>query len=230
MIWYQIKYRISKWKLIDGIYVPVYLRYGYSVLRFIDNGSYECEELNIVKRKLKRPDIVLELGTGIGFIAAHCAKTIGNEMVNTFEANDLMEPVINELFIKNKVQPKFKIAFLGNNQETFLAQKNFLASSEKISSGEGSQIKVPLLNLNSEISRIRPTYLIMDIEGNEFEVFEMIDFQTIFKVQFELHPKLLTESQIDFIFKKLEEQKFKKDSSVSTEKNFYFERKLSVLA
>lgn len=226
LAWYHIHFRINKWKKIQGIYLPAYPRFGYSVLRFIYDGTYECEELNILKSKLQSADIVLELGTGIGFISAYCAQKIGSEKVYTFEANIFMEPVIEEVFRKNKVAPNFQVALLGNREleNQFNVQRNFLASSQKINDANGEKISVTFLALNQTIKKLVPNYLVMDIEGNEYDVFSIIDFQSICKIQFELHPALLSQEKIDFIFKKLAENDFKKDENVSTEKNYYFER------
>ncbi len=196
------------------------------VLRFMHDGTYECEELAIIESRLEISDRVFELGTGLGFISVYCAKKIGGDRIYTFEANVFMEPIINEVFKKNKVSPNFQVALLGDDllENKFMAQKNFLASSQKINNNRGKKVNIPLLNLNETIKKYAPNYLVMDIEGNEFEVFSIIDFQTICKVQFELHPLLLTEEKIDFIFEKLARHNFKKDESVSTEKNYYFER------
>ena len=225
---YGIYYRIKKWKNLRGIYIPVYLKYGYSVLRFIDNGTYECQEMDIVESRLKSSDKVLELGTGIGFISTYCAKKIGNENIHTYEANPFLEDTIREVFKKNKVSPKFEIALVGDKDSNneFMAQSEFLFSSKKHISQRGKKTSVPLLNLNTIIQKYLPTYLIMDIEGNEFEVFSIIEFQSIVKIQFELHTLLLKRDEIDFIFQRLADNHFVKDDLVSTEKNYYFEKKI----
>src|SRR5665213_2502286 len=181
MYWYNIYYRIKKWKNLRGISLPVYLKYGYSVLRFIDDGSYECEEMNIIEARLKSSDKVLELGTGIGVISADCAKIVGNHNIHTYEANPFMEEVIREVYDKNNVDPKFEIALVGdkNGSNEFVAQNDFLSSSQKHARKDGKKISVPLLNLNDIIQKYVPSYLVMDIEGNELEVFSIIDFQSI---------------------------------------------------
>ena len=183
--------------------------------------------MNIIESRLKSSDKVLELGTGIGFISAYCAKILGNDNIYTYEANPFMEHVIREMYDKNNVDPKFEIALVGdkNSGNEFVAQNDFLSSSQKAARKDGKKISVPLLNLNAIIQKYVPSYLVMDIEGNELEVFSVIDFKSIFKVQFELHPSLLTHDEIDFIFRKLADNHFVKDEIVSTEKNYYFERK-----
>ena len=94
MLWYSIRYRAYKWKNIEGIAIPVYLNYGYSVLRFIDNGKYENSEISIIKNTLDKEDVVLELGTGIGFISAFCAKQVGGDQIFTFEGSPSLKPLM----------------------------------------------------------------------------------------------------------------------------------------
>ncbi|HET9058235.1 MAG TPA: FkbM family methyltransferase [Chitinophagaceae bacterium] len=225
MVKYAVRYTIYPWKTIAGIHLPIKLKFGYSVLRFIDNGTYEISEAQIVLSKLQQGDTVLELGSGIGFISALCAKQIGSTSIHTYEANPLLMPLIKKLYLKNKVSPYFSNALLTADEGGFFVSgKNFLASTQKESTETRyDRVKVPVLNLNRVIYNIKPTYLIMDIEGSEYDVFKIIDFQTIQKVQFELHERLLDKAKVDFIFTKLQEEGFKPDS-ISDSRNFYFSR------
>lgn len=228
MVWFNLRYAVNKWKTIQGIAIPVYLRYGYSVLRFIDNGQYEHCEIGIIKDTLEGTDTVLELGTGIGFVSAFCAKQIGGEKVVTYEGNPAMVPLINELYQRNGVKPKSVIALLGerNGKQVFYQdKKSFLASSASVQNGSAPvAVEVPVLSLNEVISQLKPTYLIMDIEGGEYDIFKGIDFQSIRKVQFELHPRVLRPEQVELIFSKLAAAGFAKSSRFNYPDNFYFTR------
>ena len=226
LLWYGARYSVNKWKTIDGIHVPVYLNYGYSVLRFIDNGEYEICEISIIKKTLSRQDTVLELGTGIGFVSAYCAKQIGSSRVFTYEGNPSLAPLIKELYNKNKVSPQAHTALLGTANGTKIFYKNkssFLASSAGAIGGKGhTTFTVEEKNLNEEILRLQPTYLVMDIEGGEYDIFKIIDFQSITKIQFELHPAVLNQQQVDFIFEKLKQEKFVRSTAFNFSHNFYF--------
>jgi FkbM family methyltransferase len=225
---FNVKYRLNKWANIEGILFPVYPEYGYDVLRFIDNGKYESGEIEIIKETLKGNDRVLELGTGLGFISAYCSKKIGSESVFTFEANPYLEKKIRELYSKNNVNPHLVFAILGKEEGKsffYRNQKSLLASDlHGASSRNNQQIEVVQLKLNDKINEIKATYLIMDIEGGEYEIFKQIDFQTIKKVQFELHPDILDETQITTIFKRLEESGFTRDHAFKGLNNYYFSR------
>ena len=228
MLWYSIRYRVYKWKNIEGIVIPVYLNYGYSVLRFIDNGEYERSEISIVKNNLGKEDRVLELGTGIGFVSAFCAKKIGSDQIFTFEGNPSLKPLIQKLYTKNKVTPHAAIALLGTENGTkrfYKNEKSFLASSSVVTSNENHiAFQVEEKSLNEIIALLQPSYLIMDIEGGEYDIFKIVDFQSIRKIQFELHPSVLGTDQISFIFEKLKSAGFVKSDHFNFANNFYFTR------
>lgn len=228
LIWYGVRYRLYKWKKIQGIYIPVYMYYGYSVLRFIDNGEYENSEISIIKKTVSKEDRVLELGTGIGFVSAYCAKQIGSDKVFTYEGNPSLEPLIKQLYQKNGVNPNSVIALLGsdNGTKTFYKNNNsFLASSsDQPPASNHFAFEVDEKKLNEVINDVKPTYLIMDIEGGEYDIFKIIDFQSINKIQFELHPSVLEAGRIDFIFNKLKSENFIKSDLFDFADNFYFVR------
>ena len=218
---------MNKWKNIEGVDIPVYLNYGYNVLRFLDNGEYESCEIAIIKNTLDKNDRVLELGTGIGFVSAYCAKKIGSDKVFTYEGNPGMQPLIAELYKKNKLNPHSQIALLGSNNGSRTFYKNeesFLASSANTNSSKTTSYKVEEKDLNEEIARLQPNYLVMDIEGGEYEIMKLINFQTINKIQFELHPSVLNKEQVDFIFSKLEQSGFTKSNAFDFKNNFFFTR------
>lgn len=226
MSFYSIRYFLYPWKRIEGIDIPVKISMGYSVLRFIDNGQYESGEVTIVKNTLTTEDRVLELGTGLGFISAYCSKKIGDNKVFTYEANPAMEPMISQLYKKNNVLPVVKFAMLGREKglKKFYVSENGFFSSSQIPLKNAKEIDVEVLPLNEVIQVIQPTYFIMDIEGGEYDVFSFIDFQTIRKIQFELHPDLLGKEKVNEIFSLLAKNGFKEEEKVESLNNFFFSR------
>jgi FkbM family methyltransferase len=229
MLWFNIRYRIKPWKKIDGIDIPVYLKYGYSVLRFINNGEYEKNEISIIKYTLNKDDKVLELGTGIGFVSAYCSKRIGSDRVFTYEGNASMKPFIKKLYRKNQVDPHLTIALLGesNGKNIFYENKDsFLSSSmKKAPNGSRGLKEITEMKLNEVIDKVQPNYLIMDIEGGEYDIFKIIDFKTINKIQFELHPSILSKEQIQFIFERLKKEDFVQDETQVFRNNFFFKKR-----
>jgi FkbM family methyltransferase len=227
-VWLEVwgrKISGQTWKEIEGVYLPVSSSLGFSVLRWILNGKYEDGEIRIVKKYLEKGDNVLEIGTGLGFISSYCSKIAGGEHVYTYEANPLNLLVAKQVFAKNKVHPTVTNAFLGTDTGTVsfpIDKANRLASS--LFKEHGEQALIPTIQLNEEIKRIRPSFLIMDIEGGEYDIFHIIDFQSIRKIQFELHPQILSEEKCMKIFSLLERNGFRKEASVSDDRNFYYYR------
>lgn len=58
-----------------------------SLKMFFYSDSYENYEIRLLEKYLNENDIVMELGTGIGFLSAFCAKKVGSKNVYSFEAN-----------------------------------------------------------------------------------------------------------------------------------------------
>jgi FkbM family methyltransferase len=213
------------WHLVNDIYLPLKSKIGFNTLRWIVNGQYEQGEIEIIKQRIERQDRIMEIGTGLGFVSVYCAKIVGSENVYTFEANPLNIEMALRVFKKNKVSPHIQNALLADISGTIdfpINRKSRLASSSLMASGE--VVKVPQLVLNDIIRDLQPNFLIMDIEGSEYDVFRMIDFQSIYKIQVELHPSILGEDKLNEIFYRLKENGFVADIFMPDGRNYFFKR------
>jgi FkbM family methyltransferase len=215
----------NPWRQVQGVYLPFRKSIGFNTLRWILNGQYEISEIEIVKKYLSKEDIVLEIGTGLGFVSTFCAKIIGDSNVYTFEANPLNVSVAAEVFKKNEVAPILKNALLGDKlgkQKFSVDVKSRLASSIHKSNIESTDVECLLLN--EEIERIQPSFLVMDIEGAEYEVFKMMEFQSIKKIQVEMHPTILGDKKCNEIFDLLKANGFNAGNNPADGRNHYFFR------
>ena len=202
--------------------MPVRREIGFNTLRWILNGQYEQGEINIIKEHLVAGEKVLEIGTGLGFISAFSAKRTGSDNVFTFEANPSNAATAKEVFKKNHVYPAIENLMLGagGGQVDFpINKKSRLASSLKGTDTDTVSIRTE--DLNETIKIIRPDFLIMDIEGAEYDIFRIIRYQTIKKIQFELHPQILGETKCNEIFAILAKSNFIKHP-ISDDRNFYY--------
>lgn len=216
----------KRWKKVAGIFLPVDPSLGFSLLRWIMNGRYEEGEIHIIRERLQPNDVVLEIGTGLGFIASYCSKVVGDAHVHSFEANPLNLAVAVTVFAKNGVHPVASNALLGEKKEIIsfpVDRKNRLASS--VLKQQEETASVPMLELNEEISRIQPTYLIMDIEGAEYDIIRIINFQSIRKVQMEIHPAIIGREKCNIIHQKLLQHGFEQDETVGNENNLFYQLK-----
>lgn len=213
------------WHAVEGVYLPIRDEIGFNTLRWIVNGQYEQGEIEIIKQRIEPQDRILEIGTGLGFVSVYCAKIVGSENVYTFEANPLNIEIALRVFKKNKVSPHLQNALLSDSRGMInfpVNRKSRLASSSLMASGE--VVQVPQLVLNDIIRDIQPNFLIMDIEGSEYDVFRIIDFQSIYKIQVELHPSILGQEKLNEIFYRLKENGFVADISMPDGRNYFFKR------
>lgn len=184
---------------LAGLKIPVTGALSDNLCAAIYDGYYESAELGAFSKNLSEDDIVLEVGAGIGFLSAYCAAAIGSDRVFAYEANPKMEPLIRSVYAANNVMPHLRIGVLGNQEGSvnFFVTKDFWASSLIEPSMPHETVEVPVYPLNDEIRRISPTFLIMDIEGGEFELLSSINFGTIRKISCELHTDVLGQDKID---------------------------------
>lgn len=192
---------------IKGIRIPLDSKYSNTMRTAIVCKKYEREEINLLKKSLEPSDIVLELGTGVGLISTFCAKRIGSNRVYTYEANPAMQPFILKTFELNKVNPTCEISSLGEEAGTlkFYPSKDFWASSSIDPQNGTKPIEVPIQSLNDTIKRINPSFIIIDIEGGEYELFQYIDFHCIQKVLLETHPEIIGDTKTEFVKNRLYE-------------------------
>jgi FkbM family methyltransferase len=211
-----------KWEKVNEIYLPLEFSFGFNTLRWIVNHKYEINEISIIENTLQPEDIVIEIGTGLGFVSTFCSKKNGNN-VFTYEANTNNYNICKKVFEKNNVSPQHENAILGEHDGFInfsINNKSILASS--LINKCDTITKIKTKNLNDTISEIQPNYLIMDIEGGEYDIFKIINFQSIDKIQFELHPLLLREEKCNEIFQLLKTNHFTKNDFLSKNNNYYY--------
>ena len=213
------------WHVVQGVYLPLTSDIGFNTLRWIVNGQYEQGEIELIRQRIEPSDRIMEIGTGLGFVSAYCSRIVGSDQVYSFEANPLNVEMALRVYEKNNVRPHLQNALLADCKGMIdfpVNRKSRLASSLLKTSGE--IVQVPQLNLNETIEALRPDFLIMNIEGAEYDVFRMIRFQTIEKIQVELHPSILGEAKMNEIFDLLRANGFVADISMPDGRNYFFKR------
>jgi len=161
-------------------------------------GGYEAKEAGLVQKYLSPSDVVFEVGAGIGFLSAMCAKVVGNSNVHAYEANPQLIPIIRSVHERNGVSPHVYNVLLGSgeSERTFWLETDYWASSLIKGSADAQPIQIPQIDLNAELARIRPSFLIVDIEGGEYEFFKDIDLSSITKICIEVHPHVLGNDKV----------------------------------
>lgn len=207
-------------KLLVGDYMSSYMK---EVLR---SGDYDKEGLRIVSHQLKPTDRVLEIGTGIGLLSAYCAKRLGSERVYTYEANPELESPIRNVYAINKVEPKLSMCMLGEGEGTkaFYLMPDFWASSQIKLSSDARKITVPLKSLNAELRATKASFLIIDIEGGEYELIMSADLSQVERIAIEIHRQILGEDKCKEVIERIQSAGFALDSTTKETQVFFFKR------
>lgn len=212
--WQALRVRYLSWRnpevCIAGVYIPLSKYISDNVREAMFDGGYESAELRTIADNLSPEDRVLEIGTGVGLISTFCAKRIGADRVFTFEANPELAPLIQAVYARNEVSPNLDICVLGKGkgEEVFYVHDDFWSSSLYQRSPKAKKVSVPRRDINELIQRLQPTFLIMDIEGGESQIFEIINLDGISKVAVELHTSIIGQDRVDDICARLAAEGF----------------------
>jgi FkbM family methyltransferase len=135
---------------------------------------------------------VVELGAGLGIISTLCAKKVGGDKVFAYEANPQMIPLIRDTYRLNGVQSIYlKNCILGekDGEATFYLHEDFWRSST-VPFAPADSVRVPVVNASEELDAIKPSFLICDIEGGEFDLFKTLSYpMSLTKILIEVHPQ-----------------------------------------
>jgi FkbM family methyltransferase len=221
-----VKTRCRHTLRINDIAIRLAPEMGSAAVSYMLDGRYEKPERRILEYALTPEDCVLELGTGIGYLSAFCARMIGSDRVFTFEANPLLRRQIEETYSINKVSPQVEFCMLGEQagEASFYVAKEFWSSSTISRKGKGQCIKIPVKAFNDVLAEHRPNFLIIDIEGGEADLISFMRLDGVTKVCIELHPWVIgkeSEKQVRAFF---HAHGFREDPLVSDDEHIFYRR------
>ncbi len=106
---------------------------------------------------------------------------------------------------RSQLSPTLEICVLAEEigERDFYVHDLYWLSSTKAGTPDARHIRVPSRSLNDEIRRIVPTFLIMDIEGGERDLFRFIDFHNIRKIAMEIHTESIGRDEAEAIQQRL---------------------------
>lgn len=215
------------WQEVAGIALPLkHPLITPRIRRDIYFGDYERKELEIIERRLDADDIVMEIGAGIGFLSAYCARILGNKRVFSYEANPALLEIIKQVHARNGVRPHVTQALLGDGdgERDFFVEPDFWASSLMRRSPEARRVRIRQMDFNSELRRVAPTFLIVDVEGGEYDLLHRADLSGVGKLCLEVHPDVLGHMRISRLFAALVGSGLALDFSLMRKHVFYFFR------
>ncbi|MDO5603757.1 MAG: FkbM family methyltransferase [Paracoccus sp. (in: a-proteobacteria)] len=164
--------------------------------RPLRNGRYEGgEAAATLGQILRRGDVVMEFGAGLGLCSTIAAMHPDVARVVTFEANPDLIPLIREthrLNALNNIEVRHGIvAPEGSASEKFYLRRDFWGSSMEPDSRPYQRVvDLPAFDVNELIAEIRPTVIVCDIEGAELTLFDHADLSSVRAIVCELHNKV----------------------------------------
>jgi FkbM family methyltransferase len=193
-------------------------------------GKYEFTEAQILRQRLRPTDVVIELGGGIGYTSTLCSKIVGSESVYVFEANPALGPLLEHTWSLNSVRPKLSLVALGpaKGEMSFHVHPAFWASSavDAAKARAEKTLTVPVEPFAEVCNTLpkRPNFLLIDIEGGEYEFFRSVTLDHIQKILCEIHPWILSEERIVELGDVLHDRGFRLDRNLSQKSHWYLER------
>ncbi|KIN63739.1 Methyltransferase, FkbM family [Sulfitobacter noctilucicola] len=190
-----------------GIEVPQSHAVGPKwLVRKINNGRYEKEEIAGALFLVDEGDRVLECGAGIGIVGTSVAHNCKPAVMRSFEANPHLIEVVEATYRRNGVDDRISVThgalMAGKNipqKIDFNVSKRFAFSSLDAPQRELSEtVSVPVHDFAKLKEDFRPTVLLMDIEGGELDFLREADLSGINVVVMEFHPEVYGQEGMEF--------------------------------
>lgn len=194
-----------------GILIPIFNQlYSDNIIQSIRSGTYESYEACELDSLIQSGEVILEIGAGCGFISSYCAKNPNTQAVFCIEANPALIPVIRFTHKINDIHAVLFHEILSpeEGESDFYLHEQFWASGTH---GIGKKIKVKTTLFQKRLDEIRPTMLIIDIEGGEESLFENVDLTGVNKIMLEIHPLIIGRKGVKKLFDLLSAQNFHYD-------------------
>lgn len=194
-------YKATNKSIVDHLGVRLFLgakTISPYIRKVVYSGGYERKEALMLQATIEPGDRVLELGSGMGFIACYSAKLLGDSAaVHAVEALPHMEAVIRKNFELNGIKPGLTMAAVGpsSGETEFAAAENFWSSAQEAHYGKEKMIRVPMVALYELIQMHKPTYLVVDVEGAEKDLFTC-DLGPVSKICLEIHPHYIGDTGV----------------------------------
>ncbi len=169
--------------------------------RRLATQRYEAGEARAAASVVKAGDVVLELGSGLGFISSYLRKHTPAGRIVCVEANPHLIPYIQRVHQLNavfeaKVIHGIASASDGDAAVPFYCRRDFWASSLAPEPAYEHVASVPAIPFSKLVSEHRPDILVMDIEGGEHQLLAVQAIDGVRAVVLEVHPVVYGEAGV----------------------------------
>lgn len=169
--------------------------------------TYERKECEAVMRMVQDGDVVLELGSGIGYMSSLIATHKQVRALHTYEANPNLIPYIRAIHAANKVaNVTLHNALLSDgpgDPVPFYIRQNFLSSSMERDANDDKIVSTEMIeqhDIHAVLAALKPTVLVCDIEGAEAQLLPAADLSCLRVAIVELHPQWIGQRGVQAVF------------------------------
>jgi FkbM family methyltransferase len=176
------------------------------VLEEILGGYYEGEEAACCLALLRKDDIVLEVGSGLGYLSTLIGKTGLARKIYAVEADPSLIPIIQDTHRINRITAEIHHGVFGGTQgpRQFYIADLFWANSVDGVQGVQKIVTVQGLPWSKSLVEWRPSLVVMDIEGGEAELIPLGFPQSVRRLVIEFHPAVYGKEKQDELLSRLE--------------------------
>ncbi|HVV95260.1 MAG TPA: FkbM family methyltransferase [Hyphomicrobiales bacterium] len=159
-------------------------------------ARYERQEARQLVNHLQPGDRVVELGAGVGFLSSLAHLQGKAAHIAAYEANPHLIPTIRQTHALNGAAAEVHNAIIVPSPEVtslpFYIRNDFWASSLLPRPPNFiEEVTVPAIPFAEMLERHNPTFLIVDIEGGEADLFRTVPLTGVKKVLIELHQRVI---------------------------------------
>lgn len=181
-----------------------------SIRAALCSGGYEACEVLVFEELITPEARVLEIGSGVGFLAAYMARDKRTQSVVSIEADARLVPVARANCSLNGAEVAILHRAIGTHAGTaqFALHPDFWASSTQIWSG-ARLVEVSMSTLDDCIEEFKPNVLVMDVEGAEYSLLRRSALSGVDMLIVDLHPWQSSTAQDREFFAALDEAGFR---------------------
>ncbi len=186
-----------------------------TIRKAFDAKKYEHLEARQIGRLMQDGDRLLEIGAGVGFISALAATTWKLEECVVVEGNPELVEIIRKTHELNNVESNIfngvaissyhaiNESELENGKIDFFIRSDFWGSSTNSETGFVKSISVPIIEIQDLVSQYKPTIVVCDIEGGEYELFDNVKLEGVRSILIEIHKNKIGLSGINHMMNSL---------------------------
>lgn len=157
-------------------------------------GLYEVDEVEVLRRVLRRGDRVLDIGAAVGLMSMVAAREVGSDKVHAVEANPALIEWARRNFELNELAPTLVHGavvpddHVGETAELFI-HEHFWSNALFAKGPDARPITVPAWRFSELIREHEPTVLVLDVEGLESKLLIGTDLAPVQVLVVETHAR-----------------------------------------